>query len=281
MKYAYVGYNWLHGKTAEDWSAEARIGMAQTIEIDEEEKCWPRYLAQVATERNGFFSSSDLGIVNIVRLPHQLGEIYSTVQNGAGYASRETDRWKDWATRVSITPFMHRTDLLRTLEIAPWFYTGTAASKNDVGGSGFRTGGLKKDRWGIFAGIRDPNLTAGVDYGMRHDETDNAPTPENPAQVVTETDGRLWSAFVVSKPLGLFHASTLPIGIVFRIDEFEPNDRNAAKAEYLVGGVTYDVGTRAQVAVDYQENKPLGGLSGTGATLTTNKLWYFHFTLRI
>ncbi len=274
IKYAYLGYTWVKGKEAKDWNAEARVGAAQTLEIDEEERFWARYLGQVGTERNGFFSSSDVGVVNVVRLPNKLGELYSTVQNGPGYASRETDRFKDFGTRLSITPLANRKGLLSTLEFAGWAYTGKVASKNDVGGSGLRFKGLKRDRWGVFAGLRDPNLLLGVDYAERIDQGDNAPTAGQ-AQVVSDSTGRLLSTYLLVKPLRLFHVSNLPLGFVLRDDGFTPNTNTAPKTRYLVVGTTMDVGERGQVALDWQESKPYGGLPAA----SLNRTWFFHYTL--
>ena len=44
------------------FNAAARIGMLHTALIDHEEGFWPRWISQVGVERNGFFSSSDVGL---------------------------------------------------------------------------------------------------------------------------------------------------------------------------------------------------------------------------
>ena len=45
-----------------------------------------------------------------VALPRELGELYATVVNGQGYQNvgEADDRFKDWAARLSVTPFAGR-----------------------------------------------------------------------------------------------------------------------------------------------------------------------------
>src|SRR6266404_4716581 len=47
VKYAYLQYDYLQGKTSADWSAVARIGVIHTMFIDHEETFWPRWLSLV------------------------------------------------------------------------------------------------------------------------------------------------------------------------------------------------------------------------------------------
>src|SRR5205814_1216510 len=105
----------------------------------------PRSLAQVAVERDGFFSSSDAGAAGLLTLGNKWGEIYGTLTNGPGYTSFEKDRFKDIALRLSLTPFADHGQqsagpapagatpsaapspagvILKTFNITPWFYKG-------------------------------------------------------------------------------------------------------------------------------------------------------------
>src|ERR1043165_4510530 len=59
IKYAYLQYDYF--KNA-DWSANARLGVVHTVVVDPEEQFFPRWLAQVALERAGYFSSADAGL---------------------------------------------------------------------------------------------------------------------------------------------------------------------------------------------------------------------------
>ena len=101
-KYAYLQYNFLNKN---DWKANARIGLLHTVFIDHDEQFWPRWVAQTPTERAGYFSSADAGIASTVTFPKKMGELYATVTNGPGYTSREVDRFKDYAARLTFTPW--------------------------------------------------------------------------------------------------------------------------------------------------------------------------------
>jgi len=103
-KYAYLQYDYLQGKTSADWSAVARAGLIHTMFIDHEENFWPRWLSLVPLERAGYFSSADAGVAAIVTIPNKYGEVYAAITNGPGYASRETDRFKDYQARLTLTP---------------------------------------------------------------------------------------------------------------------------------------------------------------------------------
>ena len=156
LKYGYFQYNFLHdigGKKG--FNAVARVGMLHTVEIDHEEQFWPRYLSQAAVERNGFFSSSDVGIATLVTLPNKMGEVYATIANGPGYVAAETDPYKDYSARISLTPFGNADNILKSFTLSPWAYAGHTASKFLAGGArqvGPVSDGLKRNRVGVFAG---------------------------------------------------------------------------------------------------------------------------------
>src|ERR1019366_3620468 len=101
-KYAYLQYNYLNG---DEWKGLARVGLIHTVFIDYDEQFWPRWISTTPTERAAYFASADAGLATDVTLPHRLGEIYATITNGPGYTSRETDRFKDYAARLTITPW--------------------------------------------------------------------------------------------------------------------------------------------------------------------------------
>ena len=84
LKYAYLQYDYMK-PNADGASAFARLGVLHTVVVDHEENFWPRYLAQTGVEKNGFFSSADLGVSTQITLPNKLGEIYADVVNGTGY----------------------------------------------------------------------------------------------------------------------------------------------------------------------------------------------------
>lgn len=276
-KYAYLQYDFLKAKTSGDWGFTSRIGLIHTMFIDHEENFWPRWLSQTPVERAGFFSSADAGIAGIVTLPNKLGEAYVAVTNGSGYASRETDRFKDYQGRLTITP-LSSSDLsyLRTLAIDGWVYRGDLASKFVNGGTG-QLGtigtGLERNRYGGFIGIRDPRLVVGVDYAQRQDGRDTgANTTASPAGIADST-GRLVAGYVVAKPFKMIDSkSTIPLGIVLRYDQVTPNTSTSPKINTFIGGLSWDLTSKTSISLDYQEATP-----ANGAPVAPTKTYYMHW----
>jgi hypothetical protein len=261
-KYAYLQYDYLRGKTGADWSAVARAGLIHTMFIDHEETFWPRWLSLVPVERAGYFSSADAGVATIVTIPNKYGELYAAVTNGPGYASRETDRFKDYQARLTLTP-LSASDVsyLRTFAIDGWVYRGAIASKFVNGGAG-QVGpvgsGLDRNRWGVFAGIKDPRLIVGVDYAQRNDggEGSSLNTVASP-RVVTDSTGSLLSGYAVVKPFQMADAtSSFPLGIVARWDHVKPNTSRDADYNVVIAGITWDLSKKSSISLDYQEQTP-------------------------
>jgi hypothetical protein len=269
IKYAYLQYDYF--KNA-DWAANARLGVVHTVVVDHEEQFFPRWIAQVALERAGYFSSADAGIATTVTLPNKMGEVYGTIVNGVGYGNRETDRFKDFAARVSLTPFANSpTTLLKTITISPWALTGGAPDK--IAGL---TSGLRKDRYGIFAGIRDPRLTAGADVAQNPETIESGTTPAT--RVVSDSTGRVLSAFVWAKPWATNNTSGLkPLGALVRFDKITPRTDGTPSAtgladyHFFIGGLTWDLNNRVGLSFDYQEQLP-----NSIGTVTQSKTWFAH-----
>src|SRR3954469_22241446 len=111
LKYAYFQYTALRDQFGKGSSLVGRVGALHTVVIDHEEGFWPRYLQQVALERDGFFSSADVGAAGLLTFGNKMGELYATVTNGPGYTSYERDRFKDFAARASFTPLANHASM--------------------------------------------------------------------------------------------------------------------------------------------------------------------------
>ena len=281
LKYGYLQYNYLRQG---ELSALARIGMLHTVVVDHEEQFWPRWIAQTAPERIGLFTSADLGASTLWTLPHRWGEIYGTITNGSGYTSRETDRFKDGAVRVTFTPLANsRSPLLTTLAISPWYLKGASASRFVTGGAG-QVGpvgsGLDRDRWGVFAGLRDPRLTLGAHYVSFKGEGENGLNTLASPRTRFDTTGRVLSFYGLVKPLVLLDTAAWHLGVVARYDKVKPNTDNNGAYHVFIGGLTWDLSRRATVSFDYQEqltdeNTVVGGTS-TPPTAPL-KTYFLHF----
>lgn len=285
LKYAYFQYNFLHDINGQrGFNATARFGMLHTALIDHEEGFWPRWISQVAVERNGFFSSSDVGVAGILTLPKQWGEVYATVANGGGYGATETDPYKDVSARVSLTPWGAGDGLLKTFTISPWLYAGKTASKfiasNGAAGTD-AANGLTRNRDGVFVGLKDRRLTLGAEWAERTETVETGTTLAT--RGTYDNTGTLTSAFVLARPAELFpddhRRQHSPWGILARMDDFKPYDNataagaqtTSAANRLLIYGLWWDLNQKASFSLDFQHLQPR-----SGSTTPESKILFLH-----
>jgi len=251
-KYAYLQYDYLR-------NALARLGLLQTVFIEHDELFWPRWISTVPTDRHGFFSSADAGIATNITMPADVGEIYATVTNGPGFGSREIDRFKDYAARLTLAPFAHTSlGALRPLTFSLWGYKGALASRFVQGGAG-QIGpvgsSLRRDRWGIFAALHHAALTAAVQHARRIDEGElGSNTTLDPIQVVDST-GSITAVYAVARP---FSASALlrALSLVARWDHVTANRTTGSAHDLAIAGLIWDLSSRVSVSLDFQGQYP-------------------------
>ena len=289
LKYAYFQYNFLHDiGGSKGFNAVARVGMLHTSIIDHEEGFYPRWVSQVALERNGFFSSSDLGVAGLLTLPNKWGELYATVTNGPGYGTVENDPYKDWSARLSLTPLANQDNILKTFTISPWFYMGKTASKflTTAGSAGTPAAdGLTRDRAGVFVGLKDRRLTVGAEWGQRTE------TVETGATLATrgtyDNSGTVTSGFLLLRPIELFSGdpkARSSFGIHARLDNFKPfSDQRSAGAttgtqttsssnQLVIAGLFWDINQRSTLSLDIQNMSPQ-----SGSTTAESKVFFAHW----
>lgn len=271
-KYAFLQYDFLKGA---NWNAFVRGGLLQTVVIEHVETFWPRWLSITPVERAGFFSSADGGIAGSLTFPNKLGEIYTTITNGPGYTSRETDRFKDYAGRISLTPFGASDGFLKNFALTGWVYRGAIASRFVAGGPG-QVGpigeSLKRNRSGIFVGLRDPRITVGADYATRADGTETGDNTALIPRLESDSTGRLISGFTILRPFQFFsEASTFPLALIARWDRFKPNTETDPYSNTVIAGLIWDVNKRTSLSLDYQEQTPHGG-----PVVAPSKTYFLH-----
>ena len=287
LKYAYFQFAGLKDRFGTGSSLTGRVGILHTVQIDHEEGFWPRYLQLTGIEKNGFFSSADAGVAGLLTLGNKMGEVYATVTNGPGYTGVERDHFKDAAARLTLTPLANSsTGVLKTFAITPWFYLGKVGSTFQAGGpnqvgpgaNGAITDGLARNRYGIFAGVKDRRLTGGVDFAQRRDQSDNvggANTAASP-RVVADSTGRLVDGFVIVRPIEWIDASKhSALSLVARIDKFTPNTAPTAANyagttptyRFIVLGGSWDLNAKITVALDWQQQTPSSFPSPTGTNV--------------
>ncbi|HKS06464.1 MAG TPA: hypothetical protein VJR92_09145 [Gemmatimonadaceae bacterium] len=262
LKYAYLQMNVANNIGGHSgFNAVARLGMLHNVILEHEETYWPRYLSTAGLERSGgFFSSADVGVAALVTLPKKLGEIYTNVVNGPGYTASEADRFKDFGARLTITPFANGTTLGtwgQTLAISPWFYAGQTASQFQNGGVG-QVGpvsdGLKRNRAGVFVGVRDPRLSLGVSFGQRTETTEAGSNTVGDPRTTADNTGQLTSVFGIVRP-GLLAKQTgrlAKIGVLGRVDSFKANTDADPYTQLAIFSLFYEPNSRITLSLDTQ-----------------------------
>ena len=273
-KYAYLQYDYL--KSATGWNGLVRGGMLHNVVIDHVETFWPRWISQSPIERSGAFSSSDAGVASLLTFPNKFGEFYATIVNGPGYTSRETDRFKDYAARLTLTPFSGANNrIIKTFALTGWTYMGAIGSQFAAGGVG-QIGpigvSMPRTRSGLFVGVRDPRLSIGAEWATREDARETGANTLVSPRVEIDTTGRLIDGFITAKPFQLLNdKSTFPLGIVARWDRFKPNTALPGYINTVIGGLTWDLNKKTALALDYQEQTP-----HSGALVATTKTYFLH-----
>jgi hypothetical protein len=201
--------------------------------------------------------------------------LYATVTNGSGYTSRETDRFKDVAVRLTLTPFASGKGLLSTTAVSAWGYKGAIASRFVAGGAG-QVGpvgeGLQRDRWGVFAGLKDRRLTAGVEWAQRAEEGELGNNTLAVPRVVIDSTSSLVSAFAIARPFEwLSPGQTSKLALMGRYDRFRFNDDTGPASRLIIAGLIWDLDRRLSLAADYQQLLPRDGAPGADT-----KTWFLH-----
>jgi hypothetical protein len=250
-KYAWLQYELMRPR-ASGASGVVRLGLVHTPIAEYEESFFLRYVSSGALEPAGFFSTADAGVSSFWTLPGRRGELYLAMLNGPGYTSREIDRFKDYGVRFSYTPFAeHGASLWSTLSLTPWYYKGWRASS----ATGSAGAARQRDRYGVFAGLRDPRLRLGVTLARRVDEMDLS-GGSAPVDVV----GTVVSGFAVAKPGALARpASPGRLSVILRADRVRPNLDSPGWHALVIGGLQYELSSRAAAAVDLQMLSPRNG----------------------
>jgi hypothetical protein len=271
VKYAYLNHDFVQG-SADELKVWARLGLLQTVVIEKEEQFWNRGLSQAATEQAGYFNSADAGAALGVTLPGRMGEIYATIVNGSGYGSRETDRFKDFQARLTLTPWAKGSSFLKGLQLSPWVSIGGQASAFAA-----RRGTVQpvpdartKNRYGFLATYRDPRLVAGAHIARRVDAAETADTTRDIAPTTRDVTGNLTSVYAFWRPLG--PATSSPWSVLARIDDIKPDDAASGTQRRYIVGTSWDLSSRTSVTFDVQSLSTRNGLSST-----PSRTFFLHF----
>lgn len=261
-KYAYAQYDYLRGGR-DQLRGNVRLGLVHTAVIDHEEQAWPRGIQQVAVEQAGFFSSSDGGIAATVALPNQAGELYATVTNGTGYTSREVDRFKDYAARLTLTPLATSHGYWKGLNVSPWISLGRRASDfaDRRHGTVSRVDeGRRRDRYGLLMQVRDPRVSLGAHIARRIDVVESADTTRDATPATLERTGGVTSVYATVHPFAFTQgADPWPVALLFRADDVKPDRSADPYHRFYVAGITWALNKKTSITFDYQTQVPKEG----------------------
>ena len=272
-KYAYGQYDFIRG-IGDELKANVRLGLLPTVIIEQEEQFWQRGLSQVAVEQQGFFSSSDAGAATTFTFPSKRGEFYASITNGSGYTSRETDRFKDYAARLTLTPLANTFGFWKGLTVSPWYYNGDRASDfaRRRGTVQAVSSALRKDRAGVFVGLRDPRIILGAELAKKWDVFESADTTRDVAPTAVERAASLVSLHTTIRPLTFINsAPNWPVAIVLRADHIKPNIDTDPYTRNYIAGLQWEFNKRTSFTFDYQNQVPKDG-----STAADSKVYFLH-----
>ncbi len=259
-KYGYAQYDyWTKNEGLLGANGQVRLGMQQTVIVEQIEQFWPRWIARTGVERSGYFSSSDLGASTTLSFGGGAAELFAMIANGNGYATPESDRFKDYSARVNFAPFGLPSGPNGGLVIAPWIYKGARPSTLQPSEA------RKLDRMGVFAGWRSPMVAAGAHLARATAEREQAVAGGGIA--TTAESSRFLSAFAHLKPFRLMNPTgSTALGLIFRWDAIDGDDQypspggdfTARDGRFIVAGITHELSRRLQWALDFQQQSPRG-----------------------
>jgi hypothetical protein len=246
LKYAWMQWDFAHAAEPNDLSAFARIGQITTVVIDDEEHYWARWIQKTAVEFWGIQpASSDLGVGAQVNLPGKWGAVVGVLDNGGGYTvATDADRYKDAALRLSLTPLMKGNSLLKTFELSGWYQAGRTQ------GPGIAPGykpGLDNNAYGVYIGNADPRLQFGLEYAARLTQS-VVPTDSS----ILDNTAKLTDGFVIIRPFLFADPKGLPLGVILRYDNYQPNDKVSTKMNLFIATVFLDVAKSSSLGISYQ-----------------------------
>jgi len=257
LKYAWMEWDYLHAEQPSDWSAWARIGQVTTIEIDDEERFWPRWIQKTPLEYWAIQpNSSDLGAGTQVNFPNKWGNAYFLLDNGSGYTNAtDVDRYKDAALRLSLWPMGRSDGMFKTLELNGWYQAGRTQSAVVTAPPNIHPG-LENNAYGVFLGNADPRFQFGIDYAGRIQQV------INPADSTRHSNtSKVFSGYIVVRPFIWNDPKGTPVGVILRYDNFTPYSdayfptaglSTSTKANLFIATLFWDVAKQSSLGISYQ-----------------------------
>jgi hypothetical protein len=236
LKYAFGQVNFDKVTTHGTW---VRIGQQQTPFVDFMEGIYRyRFQGTIFEEREGYLSSSDVGLSGRWVFPKDYGDVHAGFYNGDTYSKAEVNDQKAFQIRASLRPLPQAKNLkgLR----ATVFYDHDSPVKNG-----------ERQRTIASATFEHKYINLGWDYLWTKDKSTGLSTGK-------EVKGEGWTFWAEPRTTSGFEA-------LFRYDSLKPNTAattsalaDSVKSRFL-GGLSYWLKVKAPLAmsvlVDYEEVK--------------------------
>lgn len=228
LKYGFGQFN------MDDWTTKGswiRLGLQQTPYIDYAEGIYRyRFQSAIMVDRDGFLTSSDLGVSGHYNFPGDYGDVHLGVYNGEGYSKAEANDQKGFQVRASLRP-------LAGIPIAKgWRVTGFYNADHVAQDQ-------KRNRWLVDTTFEHPNLNAGFTYI----EATNQASPS--AADVKSTDFSVW----------VTPRTSFGLEALFRYDQLKPNKDLDPTKKRLIVGIAYwfnaGHGIVAALLADYDQEQ--------------------------
>jgi hypothetical protein len=255
LKFAYLDYAAMQGLSV-------KFGMIPGVWSSTEETQWRyRGIDKTLSDKNGYFSTADLGLSATYTLPNKLGEVAAYMLNGDGFTAPEANRFKDYSFRTTITPF-GSVEALKSFAVSGLYSVGAAGT----------TRALQRDRFGAQVGYSYSYVSVGAEYLVRKD------APTNPDTVRT---GNAYS--LIAEVKAPFADLQSKLSMLVRFDGVEPNvDKGGDMTHFLIAGIVWKVTDKLTVAIDNQLLIcELNSLKRTtdNVMLDTDRRWFLHTIL--
>ena len=208
LKYGYAQLN------LDDWATKGswlRLGMQQTPLIDYSEAIYRyRFQGSIFVDREGYLSSSDVGLSGHYNFAGDYGDVHAGVYNGEGYNKAETNDQKSLQVRATLRP-LPRSALGKGLRVTV-FFNGDHTVNEAV-----------RKRLVQQVTYEHPRFAAGFDHLSTKDQSSaTAPT----------VSGDGWSVWLNPR-LGKGWE------LLLRHDEMKPDDSRQQLRRRNIAGVAY------------------------------------------
>jgi hypothetical protein len=208
LKYAFGQLN------LDDWLPKGswiRIGQQHTPYIDFYEHIYEyRFQGSIYPERQGYITSSDVGLASHISFPNNYGDVHLGIYNGDGYSKAEANDQKALQARVSLRP-IPKDSVFKGLRVTGFFDADHAVKS------------ASRSRYIGTLTYEHDYVSFGADLLSTKDQS-SATAPE--------VKGSGYSFWVEPK-------TKTGVRFLVRYDNTKPNKSVDARQKRLIGGIAY------------------------------------------